>query len=366
MGNCSCVQGDKREDERHLQSQGDPVEKTYHVRGYLSAPDTANPRDTLFDTALPEPYQVETVQQAARSYLSRKRQRERTANWLDFQSDPQTAAEAVEEAGEGNFVGLLSRDAGEMYRKLQPFRFEHRVKEVSIYSPKRLADGSIYIGEWTVLPTGFCRKGRGKLYSKDGGYSEGYWLDGKLHLLGRVIYPNGDYYEGGFQYGFRSGRGLFQSSISSYSGSWDLNDKHGYGEERLPGNTIYEGDFQHGVKTGKGTLKWPDGSNYTGDLVRGEIEGTGEYHWPDGRSYKGQWKGGKMHGEGEFLYSPSRTYKGHYENDHKEGYGVYSWDGKVYEGQWADNKMHGEGFLTIEGVRKKCEFREGRKVKDLE
>lgn len=367
MGNCSCVQGEKRENERLLHSQGDPVEKTYHVRGYLSAPDPSDsPRDTLFDTVLPEPFQVQMVQQAVRSYLDRKRVKERTGDWLEFQSDPQTAPEEGEETGEGSFVGLLSGNAREMYRKLQPFRFEQRVKAVVVYGPKRLADGSIYVGEWGILPSGLCRKGRGKLYGKDGGYSEGYWFDGKLHLLGRVIYPNGDCYEGGFQHGFRTGRGLFQSATSSYTGCWDLNEKHGYGEEHLPGNIIYEGEFQHGVKTGKGTLKWPDGSCYTGDLVKGELEGAGEYTWQDGRSYKGQWKAGKMHGEGEFIYSPSRLYKGHYENDRKEGYGVYSWDGKVYEGQWLDNKMHGEGFLTIEGLRKRCEFKEGRKVKDLE
>lgn len=370
MGNCSCVQGEKKEDERMLKEQGDPVEKTYHLRGYLSsAPDTSdNARETILDSFLPEPHQVALLQQAVRSYLSKKQIGERMKDWLEFQSDAQIEPETAEDVAEGNFIGLLTREAGETYRKLQPFRVEQRVKGVVVHGPKRLADGSIYVGEWSILPSGLCRKGRGKLYGKDGGYSEGYWLDSKLHFLGRIIHPNGDYYEGGFLHGFRSGRGIFESlsSSTSYSGSWDLNDKHGYGEEHLPGNILYEGEFQHGAKTGKGTLKWPDGSRYTGDLVKGEIEGEGEYSWPDGRYYKGQWKAGKMHGEGEFTYSPSRLYRGHYDNDHKKGYGVYSWDGKVYEGQWLNNKMHGEGYLTIEGIRKKCEFAEGRKVRDLE
>ena len=367
MGTCNCVSGEKRSEEKDLIAEGDVVEKNFRFRGYLSSlpSNTSDIRETTLSTTVPDSYQVSYLQSAWLSYLSRKEITRKTQDWVVLQG----SGEPDEELGvefAGNPKELLSKETVEVMGKMQGLRMEKRVRDGVSYGPMQLVDGSVYLGEWKLLGTGMCRHGRGRLYCKDGGYCEGYWLEGKLHLVGRQIYPTGEYYEGGFNEGFRSGRGTYISPNSSYSGSWYLNEKHGYGEERLPSQVTYEGAYEHGSKTGMGTFTWGDGSRYTGELVKGQMEGSGEYWWPDGRHYKGQWKAGKMHGEGEFTYAPTRVYKGHYENDHKEGFGVYSWDGKVYEGQWLDNKMHGAGYLTIDGVRRKCEFREGRKVRDLE
>jgi hypothetical protein len=45
------------------------------------------------------------------------------------------------------------------------------------------------------------------LIKYDGSIYEGYWIDDKYHIRGRMIYPNGDYYEGGYNYGVYHGVG---------------------------------------------------------------------------------------------------------------------------------------------------------------
>lgn len=57
--------------------------------------------------------------------------------------------------------------------------------------PVQLEDGSVYEGQWS----GHLRVGKGKALFRSGDSYEGYWLDDKPDLLGRMVSCDGDVYE---------------------------------------------------------------------------------------------------------------------------------------------------------------------------
>ena len=57
--------------------------------------------------------------------------------------------------------------------------------------PTRLADGSVYVGEWNEEGE---PDGNGTMYYIEGGICEGRWQKGKLNGEGRRISPLGDVY----------------------------------------------------------------------------------------------------------------------------------------------------------------------------
>jgi hypothetical protein len=268
-------------------------------------------------------------------------------------------------------AGLLTAEAKATLERLPKLTLERDVKNVVNGGTKRLTKtNSIYIGQWAIRADGLpARKGKGKLFTSDKGLFEGYWKDGKLHLQGRIIYPNGDYYEGQFENGLRSGAGKFETfnQNSWYNGTWKEDAKHGSGYERFEDGSRYEGDFVNDQKTGKGKFVWADGSSYTGDFLDGQLTGHGDYRWKDGRMYLGEWKDGKMNGRGKFTYADGvKVYEGQYVNDKKEGMGVYKWEDGLYDGPWLKGKMNGIGYLTnSKGVKKRVEFNNGTKVKEI-
>ena len=66
--------------------------------------------------------------------------------------------------------------------------------------------------------------------------------DGKLrHGKGRIDWPNGDFYEGDFNDGLRSGKGVYSCKGGKhiYEGEWKLGKRHGQGVESWPnGQTV--------------------------------------------------------------------------------------------------------------------------------
>ena len=71
---------------------------------------------------------------------------------------------------------------------------------------------------------------------QEGRYS-GERNDGKLrHGKGRLDWPNGDFYEGEFKDGLRSGHGVYscKGGKHTYEGGWRLGKRHGEGEENWP------------------------------------------------------------------------------------------------------------------------------------
>ena len=247
---------------------------------------------------------------------------------------------------------LLAAPAKDKHEQLGAYEFTVKSLPGALWKgPTRLADGSVYVGEWNEEGQ---PEGNGTMYYIDGGICEGQWKAGRLSGQGRRISPFGDVYTGQWQEGQKHGWGKmeFQAATNQYEGEWPNDLQHGHGEEVLPGGAKFKGQFCAGKKHGKGVYSWTDGSWYDGEFLDDQLEGFGIYHWECGREYRGSWKTGKMHGSGEFRWPDGRQYSGEYCMDQKEGWGVYSWpNGKRYEGYWKDGLQHGEGRLFV-GERK--------------
>lgn len=67
----------------------------------------------------------------------------------------------------------------------------------------------------------------------------------KINGRGRVIYPNGDYYEGNIVDGQAEGQGKYVEGAICYTGEFSENKIHGEGVEKGP-NYEFEGLFERG------------------------------------------------------------------------------------------------------------------------
>lgn len=177
---------------------------------------------------------------------------------------------------------------------------------------------------------------------------------GLKHGKGRIVYSNGDVYEGEWKDNVKSGTGvyLFKDSGDQYSGQWKQGKFHGTGAYSYKIGHRYEGGFERGVRSGKGDFKWKNGSVYKGFWRNDLFDGTGEYIAKDKVPYYyGQWSLGFMHGK----------------------HAKYQWGNMdIYTGDFDMGKPHGKGKITympptadfgVEGSEVlECEFSEGQPV----
>jgi len=79
---------------------------------------------------------------------------------------------------------------------------------------------------------------------------------------------------------FNSKKGIYYFNDGRiYSGQWQFNSMHGYGE-----------------------FRWADGKKYVGYYIHDKKEGFGIYYWAKPlRVYLGFWKNGKQHGVGKYF-----------------------------------------------------------------
>lgn len=160
-------------------------------------------------------------------------------------------------------------------------------------------DGSVdmtgrYVGEADALGN---YEGKGRLRYADGEVYEGEFKANLYHGKGKLEYANGDVYEGDFVSAKQSGKGTYRWSVKGpsagavYTGSWKAGERHGIGKfEFAPvyavGETngeVYEGDFEMGQLTGRGIYRYPNGDMFEGEVLNGVRQGPGYYLWSSGR-----------------------------------------------------------------------------------
>ena len=224
----------------------------------------------------------------------------------------------------------------------------------------------IYSGEINEISKE--RTGRGIQVWLDKSTYLGYWKNNKANGKGKLIYPQGDYYEGDFVDGKIEGFGHYVNKLTciSYIGDWKNDLQDGYGTEKWNNQTEYQGQYREGKKWGKGSIQFKDGSRYIGEFYSDQLHGKGRFIWNNGSEYEGNWRYNKMEGYGVYKGKDGKQYIGHYVNDRKEGEGEFTWpDGKRYKGKWKRGKQHGEGAIYEPSLRewKKGEWYEGRRVK---
>eukprot|EP01032_Pedospumella_encystans_P020893 gene20893-23726_t len=110
---------------------------------------------------------------------------------------------------------------------------------------------------------------------------EGNYKDGLKHGVGKMVFPNGNTYEGEWFENKMQGEGTYtyKQAGDIYSGSWFADKKHG------------PGTYEFGA----------DSSVITGEWVEGQVT-TGQWVLKNAAVYEGEFKLGRPFGAGKFSF----------------------------------------------------------------
>jgi len=223
-----------------------------------------------------------------------------------------------------------------------------------------------YIGECTKNK----KDGRGRIVFRNGEKYEGSWKNDKKNGHGTQHYVNGMIYSGEWKNNVYNGKGILKYNSKEkydgtwkmgkkygkgkytykngavYDGAWKNNKKNGYGVFRYANGIEYKGNFVNNIKQGKGSIIYKSGDKYTGGFKKAKQHGYGVFTFVKGGSYAGNWVMGKRTGKGKYIYKSGAIYDGSWINNKKEGQGKYiDSKGSVYTGLFKANKKNGQGVL---------------------
>ncbi|CAI2381814.1 unnamed protein product [Moneuplotes crassus] len=210
----------------------------------------------------------------------------------------------------------------------------------------------------------------------DKSFMNGYFLKGKLYGKGEIKYKNGDCYVGILKGTKRHGKGTMafvtnksgtdRNDIGEYEGKWVRdrrdgtgkmiyangeifqgiwkNDRRYKGELSLSNGQRYEGRFLNNQYHGRGTLTLTNGTTLTGNFEYGVLLSPATIQFTNGRVYAGEINGYEIGRRGKLVYANGDTYEGTFEDRRREGDGVLLMpDGSKYEGRWKNDKKDGFG-----------------------
>ena len=246
------------------------------------------------------------------------------------------------------------------------------------------------------------------LYYNDSEYSGGIamhieWNNGTVydgdvneekqpHGKGRIVFPEGDHYEGDFYENTLTGEGVYTyTSGTVYRGHMINAIRNGYGESSFDNGTSYKGYWEDGLREGEGEQIYQDGFVYKGswknDLREGEgsleytqsfpyqhitgyfrndvlYTGTFRYTWNDGYEVEGKYENGVELNTAVIRYPDGSVYEGEISHENGlicQGRGVLKdADGSTYEGTFDDNRKHGVFTVTKkDGSYQIVEYRKG-------
>ncbi|CAI2366721.1 unnamed protein product [Moneuplotes crassus] len=213
---------------------------------------------------------------------------------------------------------------------------------------------------------GEIRCGRG-VYIEDGkNLYEGFLLNNKPHGKGRLIFKNGDMYQGDFENGIYSGYGKLVTKAYFRQGYFEEGKMNGQGFEvyKTDPKDRYFGQWLNDKKHGIGELQFENGDCYNGSFKNNTFNGDGTMKFANGDVYTGHYKDGKMHGRGRYDFKSGKLYAGYFEDNMFEGEGTLSLEkGETYEGRFHKGKKHGKGYLIDrQGRRIKVKFENGKQL----
>ncbi|KAJ8599545.1 hypothetical protein CTAYLR_007131 [Chrysophaeum taylorii] len=189
---------------------------------------------------------------------------------------------------------------------------------------------------------------QGKLMFPDGSRYDGGFENGKMHGAGTLFFASSDVYEGEWREGKFHGFGkLTYANGDSYDGEWSEGRKNGHGVFAGTNDARYEGDWVDDAISGQGTIRYPDGRTYTGGFENFDKSGHGRCQYANGAIYEGEWLRNKRHGKGLVVYASGAQYDGMWDEGKYEGTGTYVYTcGDLYEGGFHDSRKHGIGKYT--------------------
>jgi len=143
-------------------------------------------------------------------------------------------------------------------------------------------------------------------------------VTGLVSGRGRIIWDNGDQFDGTMVRGQKEGRGEFRwANGQRYSGEWSRDQPNGRGTIQYPNGDRYTGEMRAGLPNGSGTLTFANGNRYRGEVRDGLPNGTGVNRFANGDVYNGAWSRGKAQGQGRYTWANGDYWEGEFSNDAK-------------------------------------------------
>ena len=111
-------------------------------------------------------------------------------------------------------------------------------------------------------------------------------------------------------------RGQFSGVSWTYEGEVEDGFLQGQGKMIWSNGNEYEGGWLKTKRHGKGKYSWSNKSWYEGEYKNGRCHGKGKLVYHNGDFFEGYWENGKRHGEGKYTYAASGKERiGRWEND---------------------------------------------------
>jgi hypothetical protein len=206
------------------------------------------------------------------------------------------------------------------------------------------------------------REGNGTMYYINGDKYVGNFKDDRKEGKGNIYYFNGDEYVGDFKGDKCEGNGtLLYANGDRYIGSYKSDRKDGNGTHYFASGDRHEGSYKADKREGHGIVFHVNGDKFEGDFKADQKDGRGTEQYTNGDKYEGDYREGYRHGKGTLFFANGDTYSGDYRNDLRHGKGklVFS-SGTVFEGDFSANKIEGMGVLyTSKGDRYEGKFVDG-------
>lgn len=173
---------------------------------------------------------------------------------------------------------------------------------------------------------GGCSCGYGEFHHSNGDVYKGEWLNDVPHGNGEEDFEDNSHFIGIFKFGKKVHGKFTWKDKSYYEGEFHNEVFHGHGVYQLDGRR-YEGNWENGEMSGKGVFLYSDDSLYEGEFLNNKRQGYGKYTWNESKYYEGEWLGGKQHGKG-IYYKNGKVIEGVWINgkltNHKSSTGQLS------------------------------------------
>jgi len=152
-----------------------------------------------------------------------------------------------------------------------------------------------------------------------------------------------------------------------YIGEMINSEKDGFGKMIFTNGDIYEGQWKESYRHGIGRYKWTDGSYHVGNYILNKKNGPGIFVWDDLSKFIGEFANDSYNGIGEYFYSDGQSYLGEWQDGQMHGFGIFvSKTGLRYEGMWVKGKLHGEAYtIHSDGKLDLDMWRDGVSIKRI-
>jgi hypothetical protein len=140
-----------------------------------------------------------------------------------------------------------------------------------------------------------------------------------------IEYQDGTRYIGAVRDGKPHGRGTLNFTANQNCQRFDGVFQLGLmrqGKMLYTNGERYEGEFENSLPHGQGRYFFANGDIYTGQFTQGKITGRGHYKFVNGETYEGMVLNNKLHGQGVYRCPNGMVHTGNFFNDLAEGEGV--------------------------------------------